>query len=114
MLGTINAQFQSLFSQTLYVYTIFGVARGCCPLAYEKFVFAELNMHNFRPFLVFLKKYDFWWPQGGSPYKRMCIWGNHKCTIAVHFLLKFIRIYNFGVAREQRPLLKIYFLYLVS
>ena len=30
--GTINAQFQSLFCQNMYVYMILGVARGQHPL----------------------------------------------------------------------------------
>ena len=50
--GTINAQFQSLFCQNLYVYTILGVARGQHPLAQENSVFGGLNLHNFRPFSV--------------------------------------------------------------
>ena len=46
---TKNAKFTSLFCQKFYVYKILGIARGQNPLAYENFVFGELNMHNFRP-----------------------------------------------------------------
>ena len=38
----------------------------------------------------FTEIYNFWWLQGGSPafHKRMCISGNHKCTISVRDLAR--------------------------
>ena len=49
--GTINAQFQSLFCQNVYIYDFGSGKRG------ENFVFGGLNLHNFRPFfsLTFLR-----------------------------------------------------------
>ena len=76
-----------------------GGCKGAVPSCLRKFVFDELNMHNFRSFLILIyKNNDFWWSQGGSPtfHKKMCAWKNHKCTISVPFPSKFIRVYDFG------------------
>ena len=66
--GTINEQFhdQSLFCQNLYIYTISGVARGHCPLAWENFVFGGLNLHNFRPFFSLTVYKDIGFFLGGA------------------------------------------------
>ena len=84
-----------------------GFARGKCPLPERKIAFCEPNMHNFRPFLVWISEiYDFWWSQGAVLlFLKECVFRNHKCTILVPFLSKFIRrpIYNFGGRKGAVP-----------
>ena len=41
------------FSVKIYTHTQFGGVRGgSAPVPKKNFVFCEINMHNFRPFLV--------------------------------------------------------------
>ena len=70
------------------------------PLAHKP-PFSEANVssqapHFGNPGRTPLPEKKSWVPPRGSSYKRMCIWGNHKCTISVPFLSKCIHMWLQG------------------
>ena len=100
--GTINAQFQSLFCQNVYVCGCKGVAPPCL----RKFCILQAKIPIISgPFgSKFTEMYNFWWLQGSSPsfHKRMCIWG----TINAQFQSLFCQtlytgLYDLGVGRDS-------------
>ena len=75
-------------------HTILGFARGSLPRKVLLYKIYMLNMHNFMPFCILnLQKNTIFGGRKGHPlfYIRICM-GNHKCTISVPFLSKFICI----------------------
>ena len=69
--------------------------RKCCILRAKYASFQVLFYLNLQKYMISGGR------KGGSLCfpKRICIFGNHKCTILVPFLSIYIRIDNLGVAR---------------
>ena len=84
-----------------------GLQGGNVPCLRRKLHFASQICIISGPFWSeFQKYYDFWWSQGAVLlFLKECVFRNHKCTILVPFLSKFIRrpIYNFGGRKGAVP-----------